>query len=90
MEKLIPYSVHLPPALHKKLKAAAKDRKASGLVRDALTAMLENRGQYEQGYEAGLLAALEAVKVHPLLHSLQWQGESMSEIVERLLEAERG
>jgi len=90
VEKLIPYSVHLPPALHKKLKAAAKDRKASGLVRDALTAMLENRGQYEQGYEAGLLAALEAVKVHPLLHSLQWQGESMSEIVERLLEAERG
>ena len=90
MEKLIPYSVHLPPALHKKLKAAAKDRKASAIVRDALSAMLEDRTQYEQGYEAGLLSALEAVRVHPLLHSLQWQGQSMSEIVERLVEAERG
>ena len=38
-KRLIPYSVHLPEDIHKKLKAAAGDRKASALVRDAITLM---------------------------------------------------
>ena len=90
MEKLIPYSVHLPPALHKKLKAAAKDRKASAIVRDAVTALLDDKGAFEHGYDSGMDQAVFAVRNHPLLNSLQWQGESMADIVARLVEAERG
>ena len=90
MEKLIPYSVHLPPALHKKLKAAAKDRKASGLVRDAITAALEDKTMFEQGYDSGVDFTLQIIMDHPLMNSLQWQGESMAGIITGLVEAKRG
>ena len=35
-KRLIPYSVHLPEDVYKKLKEAAGSRKASALVRDAI------------------------------------------------------
>ena len=36
-KKLVPYSVYLPLEMHVKLKKAAKQRKASQLIRDAIT-----------------------------------------------------
>ncbi len=86
MEKLIPYTVHLPPELHKKLKRAARDRKAAGIVREALTAHLDGLDEYGAGFKAGIRKAKEEVSFHPLLVNLKWKDESMSEIVDRLLE----
>ena len=44
MEKrLIPYSVHLPEPIYAKLKKAAGERKASALVRDAITMMIVSK-----------------------------------------------
>jgi hypothetical protein len=86
MEKLIPYTVHLPPELHRKLKRAARDRKAAGIVREALTAHLDGLDSYGAGLKAGIRKSREEVGLHPLLVNLKWKDESMSEIVDRLLE----
>ena len=86
MEKLIPYTVHLPPELHRKLKRAARDRKAAGIVREALTAHLDGLDAYGAGLKAGIRKSREEVGLHPLLVNLKWKDESMSKIVDRLLE----
>ena len=39
--RLVPYSVHLKRDVYDKLKLAAGQRKASGLVRDAITLIIE-------------------------------------------------
>ena len=86
MEKLVPYTVHLPPELHRKLKRAARDRKAAGIVREALTAYLDELDPYEAGIKAGIKKAKEEVATHPLLNNLSWKDEAMAEIVNALLE----
>jgi len=76
----------LPPELHRKLKRAARDRKAAGIVREALTAHLDGLDSYGAGLKAGIRKSREEVGLHPLLVNLKWKDESMSEIVDRLLE----
>ena len=49
-KKLIPYSVYLPPEHHKMLKKAAKERKASSLVRDAIVMLLDGGDVFKSGY----------------------------------------
>jgi hypothetical protein len=68
MEKrLIPYSVHLPEPIYAKLKKAAGERKASALVRDAITMMIDGSDAYTSGYNkaladaAGIVATNKAV-----------------------------
>ena len=86
MEKrLIPYSVHLPEEIYKKLKAAAGDRKASALVRDAITLIVEGDDQFNGGYN-------KAVRdVNSTLHSDQWckfigvDGQSFASYIEQEL-----
>lgn len=53
-KKLIPYSVYLPEAHHKKLKEAAKNRKASALIRDAIMMLVDGTDQFKTGYNKGL------------------------------------
>ncbi len=51
MEKrLIPYSVHLREDIYLKLKEFAKDRKATALVRDAITMIVEGDDAFNGGY----------------------------------------
>lgn len=84
--KLIPYSVHLPPDIHAKLKEAAGARKASGLVRDAITLIIEGDDEFNGGYN-------KAVRdVVSLLHEDQWctslgiEGQSLAYYLEGLIE----
>ena len=49
-KRLIPYSVHLPEEIYKKLKAAAGERKASALVRDAITVIVNGDDEFNGGY----------------------------------------
>jgi hypothetical protein len=49
-KRLIPYSVHLPEEVHAKLKEAAGNRKASALVRDAITLIIEGDDEFNGGY----------------------------------------
>ena len=62
MEKnLIPYSVYLPVDIHAKLKLAAKNRKASGLVRDAITMLLNGNDHFVSGYNKAIKDAARVV-----------------------------
>ena len=62
MEKnLVPYSVYLPVDIHAKLKLAAKNRKASGLVRDAITMLLNGNDHFVSGYNKGIEDAARVV-----------------------------
>ena len=60
-KKLIPYSVYLPPEYYAKIKEAAKDRKASGIVRDAILLMLDGGDAYKSGYNKGIKDAAQVV-----------------------------
>jgi hypothetical protein len=59
--KLVPYSVYLPADLYDKIKGLAKDRKASVLIRDAITMMLGGHDLYNSGYNKGIADAAKVV-----------------------------
>lgn len=65
-KRLIPYSVHLPEEIYKKLKAAAGERKASALVRDAITLIIEGDDSFNGGYNKAIRDVIGT------LHDDQW------------------
>lgn len=81
-KKLIPYSVHLPPEIHAKLKEAAGNRKASSLVRDAITLIIEGDDEFNGGYNKAIRDVIS------LLHEDQWctvlgiEGQSLAYYLE--------
>ena len=60
-KKLVPYSVYLPVEQFDKLKAAAKDRKAASIVRDAIAMMLDGTELFTSGYNKGIKDAAKVV-----------------------------
>jgi hypothetical protein len=60
-KNLIPYSVYLPVEYHKRLRAAAKNRKASGIVRDAVMMILDGNDVYTSAYNKGISDAAQVV-----------------------------
>lgn len=60
-KKLVPYSVYLPVEQFDKLKAAAKDRKAASIVRDAIAMMLDGTDLFTSGYNKGIKDAAKVV-----------------------------
>lgn len=83
MEKprLIPYSVHLPPDIHSKLKDAAGNRKASGLVRDAITLIIEGDDEFNGGYNKGMRDAIGIVRDNELASRLTYDGTNVAESI---------
>jgi hypothetical protein len=53
-KKLVPYSVYLPYEHYLKLKEAAKGRKASVLIRDAIAMILDGGDAYTSGYNKAI------------------------------------
>ena len=60
-DKLIPYSVYLPSDLHKKLKALARDRKASELIRNAIQMIIDGNTAYNSGYNKALEDTIKVI-----------------------------
>jgi len=60
-KKLVPYSVYLPVEHYKKLKVAAKNRKASELIRDAIGMIVDGQDLYNSGYNKGIKDAAKLV-----------------------------
>ena len=60
-KNLIPYSVYLPAEYHARLRAAAKNRKASSIVRDAVVMILDGGDIYKSAYNRGINDAAEVV-----------------------------
>jgi len=60
--RLVPYSVHLRREVYDKLKLAAGQRKASALVRDAITMIVEGDDEFNGGYNKGIRDAMNLVE----------------------------
>jgi len=80
-DRLIPYSVHLRRDIYDKLKEAAGDRKASALVRDAITMIIEGENQVIGGYRKGVREAIETVHKNKLAMNIAYEGEPIGEIL---------
>lgn len=77
--KLIPYSVHLPADLHEALRKAARDRKASNLVRDAITMLLRGGDAFCSGYSQALTDASRVIHEHAAAKSVSINGRNVAE-----------
>ena len=78
-KRLIPYSVHLPEEIYKKLKAAAGERKASALVRDAITIIIEGNDEFSGGYNKAIRDVTNLINSNQWCSSISIQNVSISE-----------
>ena len=84
-KRLIPYSVHLPEEIYKKLKAAAGERKASALVRDAITLIIEGDDSFNGGYNKAVRDVISALKDDQWCKSVWIEGQSFADYIEQLI-----
>ena len=80
-KRLIPDSVHLREDIYNQLKDAAKGRKASGIVRDAITMIIEGDDAFNAGFNKGLREAIKVVRDDVWAKSLAVHGELLSEVL---------
>ncbi len=85
-KRLIPYSVHLPEEIYKKLKQAAGERKASALVRDAITLIIEGDDSFNGGYNKAVRDVISALKDDQWCKSVWIEGQSFADYIEQLVE----
>ena len=85
-KRLIPYSVHLPENIYKKLKAAAGERKASALVRDAITLIIEGDDTFNGGYNKAIRDVISTIHQESWCTTLGINGQSLAEYLEDLLQ----
>jgi hypothetical protein len=78
-KRLIPYSVHLREDIYIALKLAARERKATSMVRDAITMIIEGTGPFESGYKKGLRDAISAVEADEDIKKIAFGGRPISE-----------
>ena len=75
---LIPYSVHLRRDIHAKIKEAAGERKAAGLVRDAITSFIEGGSMYDNGYRAGIIDAITLISKDESSNEIAYRGKTVA------------
>ncbi len=85
VKRLIPYSVHLSEDVYLKLKEVAKDRKASALVRDAITMILEGNDAFDSGYLKGVRDCVKIVNENQNAAAVSFHGNSLAvELVDQM------
>lgn len=78
-KRLIPYSVHLREDVYTKLKAAAKDRKATALVRDAITMIVEGDDAFTSGYKKALRDVVDLLRQDTWCKAVGIHGEPFAD-----------
>ena len=86
-KKLVPYSVYISQEHYQKLKAAAKDRKAAGIVRDAITMILDGGDAYNSGYNKAVRDAAQIVYDCPEAQMIAIKGKDLGSILTEQIEA---
>ena len=84
--RMIPYSVHLPEEVHKKLKDAAGKRKASALVRDAITLIVEGDDEFNGGYNKGVRDAIRMIHQNELCKAISYYDDTLAKILSEQIE----
>lgn len=86
-KRLIPYSVHLREDIYNALKAAAGERKASALVRDAITMIIEGDDEFTGGYNKGIQDAIKVIANNHMVSGLVINGYNISKNLTEELKA---
>ncbi len=81
-KRLIPYSVHLREDIYLKLKDAAKDRKATALVRDAITLIVEGDDAFNGGYNKAVRDVIAAIHEDEWCKSVGVLGKTFADHIE--------
>ena len=89
-KRLIPYSVHLREDIYNKLKEAAGGRKASAMVRDAITMFLEGKDAFGSGYDKGIRDAQHVLANDEMAQRVSIDGNAFSYILQSKLEMKIG
>lgn len=84
-KRLIPYSVHLPEPVYKKLKDAAGNRKASALVRDAITLIVDGDDEFNGGYNKAIRDVIAMLHEENWCKTLGISGQTLAEYLEDML-----
>jgi hypothetical protein len=86
-KKLIPYSVYIPENLYVKLKLLAKERKASVLIRDAISMALDGNDAFTSGYNKAVKDAAQIVYDCPEAQMIAIKGKDLGSILTQQIEA---
>jgi metal-responsive CopG/Arc/MetJ family transcriptional regulator len=86
-KKLIPYSVYIPDDLYQKLKLLAKERKASVLIRDAISMALDGNDAYTSGYNKAIKDASKVVYDSPEAQMIAVKGKDLGSILTEQIES---
>lgn len=86
-KKLVPYSLYLPQEHIAKLKEAAKGRKASALIRDAITLILDGGDAYNSGYNKAIRDAAKIVYDNPEAQMIAIKGKDLGSILTQQIES---
>ena len=87
IKKLVPYSVYLPVEQYTKLKELAKSRKASALIRDAITMLIEGNDEYKSGYNKACKDAAKIVYESDEAQMIAVRGKDLGSILTELIES---
>ena len=89
-KRLIPYSVHLSEEVYFALKSHAQDRKASSMVRDAITMLLEGGKPFDSGYNQAIRDVLKLINKHDTANFISFHGVSIADdLVEEIKELQK-
>jgi hypothetical protein len=86
VKNLIPYSVYLPKEYHDRISELAKERKASGLIRDAICMILDGSKPYRAGYNQAIRDAVKTVGKIQYLDIIAIKGRYIDNTVTEQLE----
>ena len=84
-KRLIPYSVHLPEPVYKKLKDAAGNRKASALVRVAITLIVDGDDEFNGGYNKAIRDVINTIYDDQWCKAIGVEGQVLASYIECLL-----
>lgn len=80
-KKLMPYSVYLPMEYYEKIKDLAKERKASGMVRDAIMMALDGNEEFKSGYNKGVRDAVKVVDACKEIEMIAIKGKYLNDVL---------
>lgn len=81
MNKLVPYSVYLSQEHYDKIRVHARNRKASSLVRDAITMIIDGNDPYKAGYAQALRDAVKVIDGCKEIENFAFKGKYLNDIL---------
>lgn len=86
-KKLVPYNLYLYSEHVDKLKKMAGQRKASSMVRDAVSMMLDGKDEYFAGYNRGLKDCIALVDSCKEIEHIAVRGKYLADILAESINA---